>query len=121
MSKLVQGVKKMSELENLKQELNQLKVQHSQAMQRYRIEVEMFKKGIYELLENQKKALLTLQRESAEKQRVVEQKKRENAQLQKKLASANERYERLNNSRLIKISRKYWAFNQKTMSKGAGK
>ncbi|MBC1499190.1 hypothetical protein HB943_01155 [Listeria weihenstephanensis] len=111
----------MSELDKLNQELKQLKVKHSQAMQRSMVEVEMFKKGIYELLESQKMALLTLQQESAENKRLVEQQKRENTQLQKKLSNANERYERLNNSKLVKISRKYWAFNQKTVSKGAAK
>ncbi|MBC1475176.1 hypothetical protein HB852_11160 [Listeria grandensis] len=106
---------------NAEQQIKQLKekiTEQEQIIQKNQIESTTFKKTIYDLLGQQKSALAALNIELTERQKEVRELKEKCAVSKRKLEQMNDRYERLNDSKLVKISRKYWAMNKKTKLKG---
>lgn len=106
---------------NAEQQIKQLKekiTEQEQVIQKKQVETTAFKKKIYDLLGEQKSALETLNTELAERQKEVQAQKEKCAKTLQQLEHMKQRYERLNDSKLVKISRKYWAMNKNTKAKG---
>ncbi|MBC6309189.1 hypothetical protein HCJ66_06440 [Listeria sp. FSL L7-1582] len=106
---------------NAEQQIKQLKekiTEQEQVIQKKQVETTAFKKKIYDLLGEQKSALEALNMKLAERQKEVQEQKDKCAKAVRQFEQMKQRYERLNDSKLVKISRKYWAMNKNTKAKG---
>ncbi|MBC1435395.1 hypothetical protein HB848_08585 [Listeria rocourtiae] len=103
------------------QQIKQLKekvAEQEQFIKKKRTETIAFKKKIYDLLGEQKSAMETLNTELVKRQKEIQEHKDKCTKTLQQFEEMKQRYERLNNSKLVKISRKYWAMNKSVKSKG---
>ncbi|EUJ40924.1 hypothetical protein PWEIH_02719 [Listeria weihenstephanensis FSL R9-0317] len=70
-------------------------------------------KRIFTLLEDEKPVLLTMKKRHTQQVKEINNLKKENTVLTRKLATMTEKYTRLNDTKVIKMMRKYWKLKKK--------
>ncbi|MBC2149679.1 hypothetical protein [Listeria booriae] len=108
----------MTQEEQQIKHLKEKVAEQEQFIKKKRDEILAFKKKIYDLLEEQKSAMEALNIELVERQKEIQKQKDMCTKTLQQFEGMKDRYERLNNSKLVKISRKYWAMNKSMKSKG---
>ncbi|MBC1210031.1 hypothetical protein HB815_03720 [Listeria booriae] len=70
-------------------------------------------KRIFALLAEEKPVLLTMEKRQAQQQKELSSLRYENRKLARNLTIATEKYQRLNDTKVIRVMRKYWNFKKK--------
>lgn len=70
-------------------------------------------KRIFALLAEEKPVLLTMEKRQTEQQKELSALRYENRKLTRNLTIATEKYQRLNDTKVIRVMRKYWNFKKK--------
>lgn len=89
-------------------EAKQLVQQMSDALNAERAVNNDLNKHIFSLLEDEKPVLMTMKKRDAQQVKEINNLKKENAKLTRKLSQMMEKYDRLNSTKVIRMMRKYW-------------
>ncbi|WP_430534612.1 hypothetical protein [Listeria rocourtiae] len=111
-----QGKKQSETVRQHQQEVNEAKqlVQHiSEALNAERAVNNDLNKHIFSLLEDEKPVLITMKKRDAQQVKEINNLKKENATLIRKLSQMTEKYNRLNSTKVIRMMRKYWKLKNK--------
>lgn len=94
-------------------EAKQLVQQISDALNAERAVNNDLNKHIFSLLEDEKPVLITMKKRDAQQVKEINNLKKENATLTRKLSQMTEKYNRLNSTKVIRMMRKYWKIKNK--------
>lgn len=95
-------------------EAKQLVQQISDAFNAERTVNNDLNKHIFSLLEEEKPLLMTMKKRDAQQVKELNNLKKENATLTRKLSQMTEKYDRLNSTKVIQMMRKYWKLKKKS-------
>lgn len=111
-----QGKKQAETVKQHQRDVNEAKqlVQHiSDALNAERAVNNDLNKHIFSLLEDEKPVLITMKKRDAQQVKEINNLKKENATLTRKLSQMTEKYTRLNSTKVIRMMRKYWKLKNK--------